>query len=383
MQLGILPSLTKDYILSKITQEQIFEYYLGIKVETGVILKTPSVIRPRDSNPTFSFRYSDNGKLRARDWAGYFWGDCFDLVAYILRLKADDKKSFNVILDQIVRDFRLHKYSDRTNIDTGNTYDVREVIKKRGKVIIQFQPRNWDLYIDKPFWKDGGNISSKLLEKGRVYPCQYVWVNNNLVYNYNPKDPGYAYYFNQNNIQIYFPKRKEYKFLNNNTEFLPGSDLIRPARVGFIIKAYKDALSMLSYDIQAVSLRSESIIITKEEWWSIKHLCDHWFSLMDFDRTGILMAKKLRDLYNIRPLFFSNYKPLQKLRDKDGAFKGNILAGNYQAFAGVKDFYDHRKLLGHESTLELINRVKDHYSDIFDSYDKDMYEQLKWIKNKH
>jgi hypothetical protein len=119
MKYGVLPTLTRDYILSKISQEQIFEYYLGVQVDgSGALMKTPAVIRPRDNNPTFNFKYSDNGKLRARDWAGYFWGDCFDIVAYVLRLDAKDKKSFNVILDQIARDFRLHKYADSTHIDS-------------------------------------------------------------------------------------------------------------------------------------------------------------------------------------------------------------------------------------------------------------------------
>lgn len=381
MEYGVLPTLTRDYILLRITQEQIFEYYLGIKVETGCLLRTPAVIRPRDSNPTFSFKYSDNGKLRARDWAGYFWGDCFDIVAHILRLNANDKKSFNVILDQIARDFRLHKYADKAHIETGSTFDVREVIKKASKVEILFQDRNWDKAIDGTFWL-AGNISSKLLEKGRVFPCQYIWINNNLNYNFNPKDPAYAYKFTNNDIKIYFPKRKQYRFLSN-TSYLQGIDLLEPDRFGVITKSYKDVLSLKSYGIQAVAPSSETVPVSKAQWRILSNTCDHWLSLLDFDRTGILMARKLRKLYNVTPMFFSGYKTLQKLESKDGAFRGSQLASNFPMFTGVKDFYDKRRLYGHDATLELIDKVRTHYEDMFDPYDSQVYQDLNWIHNSY
>ena len=378
MELGILTPLTKPYILSQITQEQIFEYYLGIKVETEVLLTTPSIIRPKDSNPTFSFKYSDNGKLRARDWAGYFWGDCFDLVAYILRLKADDKKSFNIILDQIARDFRLHKYSSNIKLETGNAFDAREIRKgSKTKVLIEFQPRGWNKNIDGKFWL-AGNIGTKLLDIGRVYPCEYVWINSNVNYRFHPKDPAYAYYFTPSDIKIYFPARKAYRFLTN-TNYLQGIDLLQPAEFGIITKSYKDVLSLKSFGIQAVAPSSETVPITVEQWHKLKYTCPHWFTLMDFDRTGILMTRKLRNLYGTRPLFFSKYNTLQK----EGEFRGTQLANNFQSFAGVKDFYDKSKLFGVDATRKLIEDVKEMFREEFDNYDKEMYENLSWIKNNY
>lgn len=383
MKFGVLPTLTRDYILSQITQEQIFEFYLGIRVQTEVLLTTPSVIRPRDGNPTFSFKYSDNGKLRARDWAGYFWGDCFDAVAHVLRLNATDKKSFNIILDQIARDFRLHKYKDSNNLSTGNSYDYREVRKQSKKAILQFQPRNWDLYIDKPFWKDGGGIGTDLLKEARVFPCQFIWLNNNPIYNYSPKDPAYAYYFTPNDIKIYFPLRKEYRFIGN-TSYLQGIDLLKPDRIGIITKSYKDVLVFKTLGIQSVAPSSETHPISKEDWFKLKNTCDHWFSLMDFDQTGIKMALKLRRLYNIRPLFFIRSIPLnKKLKEpvNHGAFTGQLMVNSFPIFAGVKDLYDKRKLFGYEATFNLVNEVKEFYSNELDKYDLEVYNDLKWIYN--
>lgn len=381
MEYGILPTLDKSYILSQITQEQIFEYYLGIKVETNVTLKSPSIIRNSDNRPSFSFYYNSNQKLRANDFAGYFHGDCFDIVAYILRVNANDKKSFNVILDQIARDFRLHKYANKYVIKSGDTFDSREVIKiSKQKVLIQFQPRIWTKD-DAKFWL-AGNINSKLLERGRVYPCLYVWINNNLTYNYNPSDPAYAYYFTANDIKIYFPNRKEYRFLSN-TSYLQGIDLLEPDEFGIITKSYKDVLSLKSFGIQAIAPSSETVPISQLQWQQIEFTCSHWFTLMDFDRTGILLSQKLRRLYNTRPLFFGAYKSLQKLRDRSGAYKGNILSAKYPTFLGVKDFYDKVKLNGVENTKKLINDTKDNYQEVFDNYNKEMYNNLSWIYNQY
>lgn len=371
--LGILPPLTKDYILSKVTQEQIFEKYLQVTVKTDVLYKAPVVIRPDDDNPTCSFYYSNNGKLRFRDFAGYFWGDCFDVVAHVLRVDSKDKRGFGVILDQIARDFRIHKYADKRIIDTGNTFDVREVVKQKKKVLIEFQPREWNR-TDAQFWT-AGNIGKKLLEKARVYPCLYIWINKQLVYNFLPKDPAYAYYFGPNDIKVYFPNRDNYRFISN-TSYLQGIDLLEPAEIGLITKSYKDVLSLKSFDLQAVAPSSETVPISPSEWSSIKYYCNHWFSLMDCDRTGILMARKLRKLYGIQPLFFANYRVLQK----GHGFMGSEMVNNFRAFSGVKDFYDFAKGFGREKTTTLINETKNVFQDRFDGYDLEMYENLKWLK---
>lgn len=362
MNYGILPSLTKDFVLSKISQEQIFEYYLGIKVDTNTLITAPPVLRPSDRTPTCSFYYSDNGKLRFRDWAGYFWGDCFDVVGYVLREDSKSKRGFGLILDQICRDFRLHKYSDR-NIDTGSTFDVRDAITKvKKKTFITFKGRMWNQQ-DAEFWK-AGNISSKLLEKARVYPCSYIWVNNNLIYNFNPKDPAYAYYFTENDIKIYFPLRKEYRFIGN-TSYLQGSDLLVPDEIGIITKSYKDVLSMKTFDLQAVAPSSESTPISKEQWFKLKWKCSHWFTLMDFDRQGVVMTNKLRNLYPVQPLFFGSFH-FPKFSNK-----------HFKVFRNVKDFYDFVKHYGKDATIKLIEDSKYHFRDAFDQYDTYIEESLK------
>jgi hypothetical protein len=373
MEYGILPTLNKDFILSKITSEQIFEYYLQIKVQTNILYKAPPVIRVGDNNPTCSFYYSYNGKLRFQDFAGYFHGDCFDVVGYILKVNSNDKKGFSIILDQIARDFKLHKYQNKNHITSGNTFDVREVAKVKVKPLIEFQKRNWTKS-DADFWL-AGNINSKLLTYGRVFPCQYIWLNNNLIYNFNPKDPAYAYFFKEKEIKIYYPNRKEYRFLGN-TSYIQGLDILKPDQIGIVTKSYKDVLSLKSFGIQAIAPSSETNLISLEDWYNIKYYCNHWFSLLDYDRTGIKMAIKLKKLYNITPLFFYNYKPI----NKEGKFTGSTIIKDFQSFTNVKDFYDYVKYYGKDNTFNLINKVKDKYEDLFIKFDEEMYNNLNWLK---
>lgn len=374
MNYGILPNLTKDYILSKISQEQIFEKYLGISVEFNTLLKAPAIIRTNDRNPTCSFYYSSNGKLRFRDFGGnYFWGDCFDIVALVHRLNAQNKKDFNLILDIVARDFRIHKYENSLNIDTGSTYDVRDVKGKKEKSKVEFKvkPREW-YQQDARFWQQG-NITKKYLDLFDVHPCMYIWKNDTLIYNFNPKDPAYAYRFGKGEFKFYFPFRKEYRFLSN-TSVLQGFKQFEPAEIGLITKSYKDVISLKTFGISSVAPSSETHLISKSQWLDLKPLAEHWFSLMDYDRAGILMAQKLRKAYNIHPLFFAREFRQGELRKLIPT-----LYANYKDF-GNKDFFEYVTKFGKPSTIKLIDETKDLFKERFESLDTYYYNNLNWLK---
>ena len=90
--------LTKQLIFSKISQITIFSTYLNLSdkivqycIDTGELICSP--IRD-DNHPTCGFRYDKKGKLKFRDFAGYFWGDCLDVVAYVMSFI--DKKNYDI-----------------------------------------------------------------------------------------------------------------------------------------------------------------------------------------------------------------------------------------------------------------------------------------------
>ena len=52
-ELEVTPKITKELILSKYSQETLFEHYLGVSVKKGLFC-SPSIIRV-DKTPTCSF----------------------------------------------------------------------------------------------------------------------------------------------------------------------------------------------------------------------------------------------------------------------------------------------------------------------------------------
>ena len=108
--------LTKDYIFSKVSQITIFSTYTGISVEdiqhcidTGEFISSPF---REDTHPSFGFRYDNRNKLKGRDFAGYWWGDCIDAAATVLseivhkQIDISIKSQFLFVLKHIAYTFR-------------------------------------------------------------------------------------------------------------------------------------------------------------------------------------------------------------------------------------------------------------------------------------
>ena len=124
-------ALSKDYILSKISEESIAAKYLDIPIETIInCITTGDFINSplrEDNHPSFGFTINNKGKLKMKDFAGYFQGDVFDLVAYILsiingkQVVVNNKQDFYFILKHIAYTF--------SDIIDGKAIDIRKTPK--------------------------------------------------------------------------------------------------------------------------------------------------------------------------------------------------------------------------------------------------------------
>ena len=341
---GIYPTLDRKYILERITQEQIFEHYLGIPVKCGLLLLSP--LR-KDSNPTCSFYYNSQGRLRFRDFSGHFWGDCFDVVAYVLNVKSKDKRAFHLILHTIAKDFKIHKYHDASEVKKYNiiTKEFFNKKKVKKKLIFKIIPRVYN-YHDDDYWMKF-NIDRNLLEHGLVYAAEEILIsrdgyNYTCIYRYSLKDPAYCYYggkgtYGIEDWKIYYPFRKqrgEQRF-HQNASFLQGKHLISGGKLGIITKAYKDVLSFRSFGLQAIAPPAESVLLDQLDFEFMRDNFDVIVSCMDYDRAGQRMAQMLRNEYDIQPYMFTN--------GRYGSF-------NYK----VKDFAEYVDKYGVSATKELI-----------------------------
>lgn len=349
-------TLTKEYILSKITQEQIFEKYLGIDVQTDTLITSP--LR-KDNRPTCKFWYNQNGKLRLQDFSGHFKGDCFDVVGKKLNIDVNTKIGFNIVLDNIAQVFNLHKYSEGNITNSSIILDEEYFKKTKAKSIIEIKPRQFNKY-DVEYWKKY-NISIRTLEYFKVYPCDKIWLNNEVNYTYRVNDLAYAYYFGKNDFKIYFPNRSNLRFLSN-TSVLQGINKLTCGKACIITKSYKDVMALKSFGIDAVAPSSETHLISRQDYTFIKQRYDFIFSLMDYDNTGIAMSRKLQKIYNIEPLYFT---------DKTWNRKKGI--------EDCKDFTDYIKKFGIKKANDLIYNIFNKYEPIFNEFDKYIYENLKWM----
>lgn len=372
MDLGIYGELTKTYILERITQEQIMEKYLQIPVVLDVLICAPPVLR-KDKNPTCAFYYNQQGRLRFRDLSGYFWGDCFDVVAKIISVDASTKKGFQMVLHTVARDFRIHKYKDSNEVAKYDAlvYEFNTKKKIKPKTIFKIVPREIN-YHDVSYWQRF-NVSEKLLRIGKVYFAQEIYssrdgYNFTIIYRYNPKDPAYCYYGGKDikgidNWKIYYP----FRTINNpprfhsNSSFLQGKHLITCDRVGIITKSYKDVLSFKSFGFQAVAPSAESVLLNKDDYFFMRTKFDYLISCMDYDRAGQRMAQLLRKTYGITPIMFTN---------------GRFNSINYT----VKDFAEYVHKFGKERTIELLTTNYEKYRQHFETHDKEIFELFKFIR---
>lgn len=164
MKRGIKNDLTKEFILSKVSQEMIMAKYSNISLETinECIELNTLICSPfrNDKHPTLGFAFNNKHKLKIRDFSGVLFGDCFDLVAYVLSFKTGrhinvaNKADFYYILKHIAYTFRKIIYDGE--VDEENEILLKQVISKikASKPIIEIATRTWTNN-DKNIWGNG------------------------------------------------------------------------------------------------------------------------------------------------------------------------------------------------------------------------------------
>ena len=340
MRRGVQNDLTKEFILSKVSQELIMSKYMGIPVsvinnciETNTLICSPLRV---DNHPTFGFAYNKNFKLKARDFNGSFFGDVFDLVAYVLSFKTgrhinvSNKADFYYVLKHIAYTFRKLIYGGEQ--DEENEILLKQTVAKikASKPIIEVVTRSWTNQ-DRYIWERWG-VSLHWLNTHFVCPVEQLYINRYCQpipkYNYKSEDPCYAYVTGLDsngiyNIECYFPLRDrtkgEVKFITNHNGLVGILNLDKPKYdIIIITKSYKDNLALSSWfhsnplrgslseaRIGVINVTSESYNLKDYEYeWLKSKLTDNGIliSLFDCDLTGVRGANKLRRQYGIIPI---------------------------------------------------------------------------------
>ena len=330
--------LTKQTILEKISQVTIFSTYLNLSdtivqhcIDTGELICSP--IR-EDIHPTCGFKYDNKGRLKFKDFSGYFWGDCFDIVALVMssiynkQYNVKDKNDFIKILRHITFTFKDIFYGQEKDINLINSINYAVNNIKTQKPKIELVVRDWN-NDDKTYWDNIG-VPLNFLNINFIYPVEQYYINRNVnpepKYYYNTNDPCYGYLLGQDrngiyNIKLYFPKRDKghTKFITN-CNHLEGIYNLDKNNYDIIVitKSTKDRVSigaallkmsllyrgLINKQIGVINIPHETYKLRQNEYdWLYSKLNNngHIISLMDNDAVGINESIWLKNNFNIIP----------------------------------------------------------------------------------
>lgn len=325
----VQPNVTKEYILSRVSQEDIFEYYLDVRVQFK-----KQIINPLrgDKTPTCTFKRF-GFKLIFRDWSEQKHMDCIDVVCRKFNI------NYGEALLLIANDFGL--------MDSGKNYIpiIRPpVIVEESKTTIGVSTQHFT-YEDSSYLMSY-YITPDVAKKFRCFSVKYLYINEILRYHYNRFDPAIAYFFGEKDgIQqwkVYFYNRpkdmsKGPKFMGN-TRIINGiHQLPKSGKVCVITKSMKDVMVLNLLDVPAIALQSETVYPTKKLIEFLSERFERIFSLYDYDLTGVRMANWMRKNFDIQPFFLTGDN---RIKDISDYIKVNGLDNTKQLIQSAKRYYE-------------------------------------------
>lgn len=319
------PDITKEFVLSRITEEDIFFKYLSIIPNTTDYFHNP--LRT-DSHADCRFYRDYRGVLKFNDFAYKVNLDCFNVVQRLYSC------GFHKAVEIVCADFEL--------LGTEINKDVIENLNKelaRTNKSAELRIKRKDFTVSEIEWWKSQGIHMSTLEHYNVRSLLNIWYNGNLIYSFKKSDPGYAYWFGEYDYKCYFPSRTSYRFLQNSNTILQGYNQL-PETGDFLIigKSLKDVMNKYQYDIPSIAPLSETTILTDEQYADLSERFFHIFTLYDRDRAGMIGALKMKKRFGIKPLLFG--EALFKKKDEP------------------KDFTEHHIKYGTQYMLDLIEEAK-------------------------
>ena len=283
----IKPMITVEDILAKVSQEELWEYYLDMPVSTGKLFLSP--LREED-DPSANLFYTRTGDLVLKDF-GKKTVNIWQFIMYIYNL------SFGEALLKISVDLALDGVAKPAGVP------VRKVPKKRDRVNIDIRLQRWNKdtleYWNKYF------ITVETLKKYKVVAIDRLWISDEFI---PLKQPAYSYEFGRGYRKIYCPYSDRLRFISNvpgymysGYEQLPWlGDLL------IITKSHKDVMVWSELGIDAISPQGEGHKIDSEFMFMLKKRFKKIVLNYDNDRAGIEHSNELAEREKLQQLFIPN-----------------------------------------------------------------------------
>lgn len=321
---NVVEKITREEILNRVTEYDIFTYYAGKNVKIGSIVSSP--LRD-DKHPSFGIYKSQNGNgLMFKDLATNISGDCFKLVQLLFSITYKESLK-RIWCDMITKG--LTKSKEGIRIDKHEVYSKKSILIRR-RNFSEIDDEYWSKYL----------ISRDLLKDYNVFPIESFWVNgiqSKLTYTKNC--PMYAYKV-FNSFKIYRPlsKNREDKWRSNCTKFdIQGWEQL-PDRGDLLVitKSLKDIMVLKRFNILSIAPHSEVSLLPESVLNEAQNRFKHILVLFDNDDAGRKGANELKEKYNLETIEIPRH---------------------YLDIYGVKDISDFIREFGEEKTKELIKEM--------------------------
>src|SRR5688572_17216042 len=295
---------TTEYILSNISDYQIFKYYIGNYEPGSGAIKSP--LR-KDDIPSFSVFYaSDNDKLMYVDYATKEAGDCFMFVSKLYRI------NYKEALFKICSDFNL------TDVYIPNTFNtgIRKKIPKQSidystinkKISLKVKTKD---YTDREllWWKKFG-VSYSTLKRYNVFSLSKIFINEYII----PCEFSFGYleYWNSEYYwKVYSPLDRDKKWINSCSQYILQGwrQLPETGDILILTKGLKDTMAINeTLGIASCSLQSESSNIKESVLNELKNRFKKIYLLLDVDQQGIKHSNELCKKHDLIQVFIPNPK---------------------------------------------------------------------------
>lgn len=295
--------LTLDYILTKVTEYDIYTAYIG-NFKVGMIYNSPF---RKDKNPSFGCFYSRTTKqLMFKD---HGTGDCGNVIKFVSLLTGIT--NYSDILKDIVSKLKITK---DTQLVSSKQYIPST------ETVIGVVRQDFTL-TDINYWSQF-NISTTTLNKFGVSSIKYYLCNGIVKGIYKDTNPMYAYKV-YNHFKIYRPLADKYtKWRNNLTELdIQGyKQLPKTGDILIITKSMKDVMCLYEMGIAAISPSSESTFIPDKVLKQLKKRFKRIIVIFDRDPSGCRSSIRIWNKYKLKPLFINKRF---KSKDISDAIKNN------------------------------------------------------------
>lgn len=269
-------NITLDYILSKVTEYDIYAAYIG-NFKVGMIYNSPF---RKDKNPSFGCFYSRTTKqLMFKD---HGTGDCGNVIKFVSLLTG--LTNYSDILNNIVNKLKI---TNNTQLVSSKQYIPST------ETVIGVVRQDFTL-TDINYWSQF-NISIDTLKKFGVSSIKYYLCNGIVKGIYKDTNPMYAYKV-YNHFKIYRPLADKYtKWRNNLTENdIQGYEqLPKTGDLLIITKSLKDVMVLYEMGYNAISPSSESTFIPDKALKQLKKRFKRILICFDRDIPGVKNMRKI------------------------------------------------------------------------------------------